>query len=182
MCTENGIQLEATQYDLSDDYVLRVENIMEFVPRVKFAMTTSIDETVGLMQSPHGQCAEVYQTALLQISEGNFAVAYELAKQCFLQLISAHSQLHPQMIALLDLMATVLTSVNDLQSALPIARASLYCSDVIYGKDSIESAKRHTQLATLLYRCNCPCWTTSWRCAPTRRCTAPTARRASRST
>lgn len=157
MCTENGIQLEATQYDLSDDYVLRVENIMEFVPRVKFAMTTSIDETVGLMQSPHGQCAEVYQTALLQISEGNFAVAYELAKQCFLQLISAHSQLHPQMIALLDLMATVLTSVNDLQSALPIARASLYCSDVIYGKDSIESAKRHTQLATLLYRCNCPC-------------------------
>lgn len=46
MCTENGIQLEATQYDLSDDYVLRVENIMEFVPRVKFAMTPSIDETV----------------------------------------------------------------------------------------------------------------------------------------
>ena len=157
MCTENGIQLEATQYDLSDDYVLRVENIMEFVPRVKFAMTTSIDETVGLMQSPHGQCAEVYQTALLQISEGNFAVAYELAKQCFLQLISAHSQLHPQMIALLDLMATVLTSVNDLQSALPIARASLYCSDVIYGKDSIESAQRHPQLATALSRRHSPC-------------------------
>lgn len=84
-------------------------------------------------------------------------MAYELAKQCFLQLISAHSQLHPQMIALLDLMATVLTSVNDLRGALPIARASLYCSDVIYGKDSVESAKRHTQLASLLYRNSCPC-------------------------
>ena len=93
----------------------------------------------------------------MHISEGNFAVAYELAKQCFLKLISAHSQLHPQMIPLLDLMLTVLTSVNDLAGALPISRASLYCSDVIYGKDSVESAKRHTQLAALLYRCNCPC-------------------------
>ena len=52
MCTENGIQLEATQYDLSDDYVLRVENIIEFVPRVKFATTPSIDETVLARAAP----------------------------------------------------------------------------------------------------------------------------------
>ena len=48
MCTENGIQLEATQYNLNEDYVLHVENIVEFVPRVKFATTPLIDEAVLL--------------------------------------------------------------------------------------------------------------------------------------
>lgn len=50
-CEENGIQLQATQYHLDEDYVIRVENIMEFVPRVKFAMTPSIDETVRALNA-----------------------------------------------------------------------------------------------------------------------------------
>ena len=47
VCQQCGIRLEAVKYDLSEDYVIRVENVLEFVPVVKYAFTPRVDELVG---------------------------------------------------------------------------------------------------------------------------------------
>ena len=46
MCQQCGIQLEA--YDLNDDYAIRVENVLEFVPKVKYAFSPMVDEMVSV--------------------------------------------------------------------------------------------------------------------------------------
>ena len=48
MCQQCGIQLEAISYDLNDDYAIRVENVLEFVPKVKYAFTPMVDEMVSV--------------------------------------------------------------------------------------------------------------------------------------
>lgn len=47
VCQQCGIRLEAVDYDLSEDYAIRVENVLEFVPVVKYAFTPKVDEMVG---------------------------------------------------------------------------------------------------------------------------------------
>ena len=86
------------------------------------------------------------------LEQGDYAVAYETVKRVLLTLITAHSRLHPQLMTCVDLMTAIVTGLNDFDRAVELSRAALYCAEVIYGKDSLETAKRHTQLASILYK------------------------------
>jgi len=116
--------------------------VLEFVPHIKFASTPNVDQ----------KCSELYQGVTSLVEAGQFPEAYELAKKCLIQVISAHSQLHPQCLVLLNVMSAILLNVNDMDLSVDCSRAALYCSDMINGCDSLESAKIHTELASLLYR------------------------------
>lgn len=52
-------------------------------------------------------------------------------------------------------MKNILRDVNDYALSVECCRAALYCSDVVNGCDSLESARLHTELATLLFRNGC---------------------------
>ena len=145
VCQQSGIRLQAQSYNLEEPHVVRVENVLEFVPRVKFASTPIVDQ----------RCSELQQGATALVEDARLPEAYEVAKRCLIQVMTAHSQLHPQCLPLLNLMTGVLLSVNDLAMAIECSRAALYCSDRINGCDSLESAKLHTEVASLLYRNGC---------------------------
>ena len=142
VCQQWGIRLQAQTYDLQESHAIRVENVLEFVPHIKFASTPNVDQ----------KCSELYQGVTSLVEAGQFPEAYELAKKCLIQVISAHSQLHPQCLVLLNVMSAILLNVNDMDLSVDCSRAALYCSDMINGCDSLESAKIHTELASLLYR------------------------------
>ena len=112
---------------------------------MKFANTPNLDQ----------KCSEVHQGAQTLIDQLHLEDAYELTKRCLIQIISAHTQLHPQMLSLLNTMKNILLEVNDSMMALECCRAALYCSDAINGCDSLESARLHTELAALLFRQQC---------------------------
>ena len=86
------------------------------------------------------------------MEQGDYAVAYESIKNVLLQLITSHGHLHPQLLTCIDLMTAIVTGLNDFDRAVELSRAALYCADMVYGKDSLEAAKRHTQLASILYK------------------------------
>lgn len=49
VCQQSGIYLDSIHYDFNDDYTVRVENVLEFIPRVKYAFTPTLDEDVRIM-------------------------------------------------------------------------------------------------------------------------------------
>ena len=142
VCQQCGICLDSLQYDFSDDYVFHVENVLEFVPRVKYAFTPTLDE----------QITQIYQTIVNSLGGNEFGTYYLLLKRLVYQAISAHSALHPILIKILDIMFVTLISVRDYAVAVDIARALVHTSERVFGVDSFETAERYLQLADVLLK------------------------------